>query len=237
MNNHKKFSTLLGVCALTALSFALAGSPLRYKPKVGDVQKYNVSIDLTINGEKVHMSGTTTHKVLKVAANGNVTIESKDSQPTVMVNGSTVDIPDTDTGAPETSVVRPDLTTVSVGGNNVTPDRFRSETVQTVQLPNFPLAVGKSWTWICPADAKTGAVKTRGYFKILASEKVKGVDTWKVSSTVKELTGAKPASATGTQWLNKKDATPVKVDLREKNVPMPGAPGPLDALVHVELIP
>jgi hypothetical protein len=235
MTLNFKLLSFAGAFALASFSVALQGKVLRYTPKKGEVHKYRVTLKFSVQGSKVEVHGTSTHKITKVAPNGYITLDTKDTNPTITVNGAKVAAPDTN-NSHETSVIRPDGTVANVGGHDVSADRYREETLHTFLLPNFALAVGKVWTWNCKADPKTGVVKAKGTFKVIGSEVLLGTPVWKVSTKVIELTGSQPASCVGTEWISKVDGTTVSVKVTDSNMPFPGAPGPITARISMERI-
>ena len=227
-----KLSLVAAVAALAVVGFAIGQGALKMSAKVGDVRKYKLTADMTLAGMEAKLSGSVSDKVAKVDDKGNITTTSTQSNMQVEFNGSPMQLPDSST----TSVVRPDGTTLEIRSETVSPSDYRIATLSTVKLPDFALEKDKTWTWDCPADAKTGVVKAKGEYKVLGDEKVHDIDTWKISSKVTEVDGDTPGSMEATVWLSKADGTMVKSEGKGANVPFPGAPGPVSGTMKIELV-
>ena len=102
-------------------------------------------------------------------------------------------------------------------------------------LPGKEVNVGDTWTYDFKADAKTGAVAAKATFKVLGTEKVDKWDTLKIQATVKEL-DADGASAESVMWLSTTDWDAVKMESKWTNVPVSGAPAPVNAKVTINRV-
>jgi len=227
-----KLFIALGVTALAVFGAAGQDVALKVTGLVNDVRKYKISGSMSIAalGAEAKISGTMTQTVIKVDDNGNLTIKEASSM-TAEVNGQ--EFPQEGV---TTTVLKPDGTVVEIRGEQSGPEAYRTATVDTCKLPDFPLAVDKTWTYDFPADPKTGVVHAKGDYKVLASEKLHDIDCWKIQAKVAELTGDTPASTDGTVWLSKKDGSLVKMDGKGTNLPIPQV-GAVSGTELVELMP
>jgi hypothetical protein len=229
-----RFSKLfiaVGVTALAVFGSAVEDGALKMTAMVNDVRKYTLTGQMSVAGTEAKITGKMTQKVIKVEDNGNITTQETQSM-TAEVNGQEFPIPD----AVTVTVVKPDNTVVEIRGENADANSYRIATVETIKFPDFALANDKTWTFDFPSDAKTGVVKSKGEYKVLGSETLHGVDSWKIQMKVTEVDGDSPAGTEGTAWLSKKDGSLVKMEGKAKNLPVPGAPGPVSGTETVELV-
>ena len=210
----------VGVTALAMFGAAVEDGALKMTGLVNDVRHYTMSGVMSVAGTEAKLNGTMTQKVIKVEDNGNITMQDTESMK-IEVSGQ--ELPSQD--AITTTVYKPDGTVIEVRGEESGPNAYRIATIETINLPDFALAVDKTWTHDFPADAKTGVIHSKGEYKVLASETLHGVDSWKLSTKVTELSGDTPASTEGTAWISKKDGSLVKMDGKATNLPVPQAPG------------
>ncbi|HLK16615.1 MAG TPA: hypothetical protein VKT78_17545 [Fimbriimonadaceae bacterium] len=226
-----KLFVAVGIATLSVFGAAVKDGALRVTGLVDDTRNYTLTASMGIEGlGDAKVSGKMTQKVIKVEDNGNLTIKETETV-TVEINGMEMNQPE----QVAVNVIRPDGTLVEIRGSNNDAGAYRIATVETLKLPDFALADGKTWTYDFPADPKTGVVKAKGEYKILGSETLHGIDSWKVQMKVTEVEGDAPAGTEGTAWISKKDASLVKMDGKAKNLPIAGAPGPVSGTETVEL--
>jgi len=84
-------------------------------------------------------------------------------------------------------------------------------------------------------DKKTGVVPAKGEFKLVAEEKLGAHDALKIKATVKETSGDNPAASDGFVWIDKKDGSMLKTEVKWTNAPVPGVGFPVAATVKIEL--
>ncbi|MHB8635625.1 MAG: hypothetical protein ACYC96_04035 [Fimbriimonadaceae bacterium] len=221
-----------GLTALAVFGAAVDDGVLKVTGMVNDVRHYTITGNMSVGGNAATITGKVTQKVIKVDDNGNVTTQETESM-TAEVNGQEFPVPD----SVSVTVLKPDGTVVEIRGEHSTPEAYRIATVETVKYPDFPLATDKTWTYDFPADAKTGVVKAKGEYKVLGSETLHGIDSWKIQAKVTELEGDEPAGTESTTWINKKDGTLVKVDGKATNLPIPEAGGAVSGTEVLDLVP
>jgi hypothetical protein len=230
-----KTLTLLGLATLAALVVAADGTSLKYAPKEGTSRKYKLSAVFDAGGTSANVTGEVTEKISKVdAATGDVTEERLQGALTVDVGGQTIPV---DAGPPSTMVYHADGSLVEIRGEGLNPSTYRLATLSTVRFPKDPVAADGTWKVEIPANEKTGVVKTNAEYKVLGMEKLMGIDTIKISSSVKEAEGDAPASSEGIVWINVADGTVVKFDGTWTNAPVAPAPMPVSGKYTLTLIP
>jgi hypothetical protein len=229
-----KTVALLGLTVLAGLVLAADGSVVKFAPKEGTVLKYKLSATFDAGGTSANVTGDITDKVSKVDAAGDVTIERTRGALTVDVGGQTIPV---DAGAPTVHVYHPDGTLVEIRGEGLNAGIYRLETLNMLRFPKEALAVGSTWKVDIASDSKTGVVKASANFKVLGFEKQAGIDSVKISSTIKELEGDQPASSDGTVWVNAADGTIVKYDGTWTNAPVAPAPMPVSGKYSLTLVP
>ena len=227
-----KLYTVVGLTLLTVLGLGAAVDGLKLTAKLGDVRKFKLAANFTTGDGIAKVTGDVTRKVIKVDPDGTITLQETRSHLSLDLNGNQMSQDD----AVMVKVLKPDGTLAELRGEGAGPEAYRVATLSTVKLPDFPLAIDKSWTWDVPADARHGSVLARAEYKVLGEERLHDIDTWKISSAVSEIGGSSPASSTSTVWISKSDASLVKSDSTVKNLPLKGV-GPMSGTQSLDLAP
>jgi hypothetical protein len=226
----------LGLAALLALStFALAAQagPLVRKPKVGEELKYRIKVNVDFGGQDIVFSGLQTEKITEVGTDGTYTVESRRSDIKVMVGGQEMEGAGSEAETATTSVYNLDGTIKEIRGDQADGSAYRFSNLLSVFLNGKEAKVGDTWSNEKAGDTKTGAAGYKSTYKIVGEEKIGSSDTWKVEFSTKESEGDAPATADGTVWLDKAEATMVKMESKWTNAPIPGAPGPVNGSVSI----
>lgn len=230
-NVFKKPGLGLLVAALSVGAFAVVdGFNLKRAPKAGDSVTYKLKADVEVAGTEANFTAKVVEKVTKVEANGNFQLESSQSEGKISFGGQEMDAdPST-----QTFTYKPTGEVIDIKSDKLDASMFRMANLQSFVVPDKDLKVGDEWTIEGKKDEKTGAVNTKGTYKIAGEEKVGDYDTLKVTFSVKETEGGdSAASAEGITWISKKDNTMVKTEGKWLNAPFPGAPGPINAKVSM----
>lgn len=217
----------LFVAALSVAAFAVQDAiSLKRAAKSGESIKYRLKADVEIQGMEAAFSTLVTEKVTKVESNGNYVLESAQSEGKVNLSGQEMDVP----GTTQTFVYKPNGEVVEIKAETVDGNVYRTANLTAFIVTDKAVKVGDEWTHDIKKDEKTGTMPAKGTYKIEGEEKVGEFDTFKVKFATKETEGGESAaSCEGTSWVNKKDGTLVKSEGVWKNVPFPGAPGPINA--------
>ncbi len=227
--------SLSAVLALATVSSALGDGGLKYTGKVDSVRKFKVNAAFRFSDNDITLNSDVASKITKVDDAGLVTVQLVTTNLKVTAGGQDVPSPDTPTALYK--VFRPDGTLAELRGEGASPEAYRLETLTSVKLPNTALKQDATWTWDVPGDTKTGVAKATIAYKVLGDEKIAGVDSWKISRTVKELAGDAPASDDGTVWVSKDDGIVVKQIDKWTNMPIHLSTSAVNGTLSVELQP
>lgn len=110
----------------------------------------------------------------------------------------------------------------SIVGDEIDAAHYRFQNLITIVTPENPVGVGDTWTATIPADKETGAVATDCSFTAVVVENLLDRKCLKIRYEAKETTGQKPASATGTVWMDLATGTRVRAMSDMKDTPLGG---------------
>lgn len=223
---------ILTTVALVAGSSASGDVALRLTAKQGDTRKYKLTAEVKFEGQDLSVTGAVTEKVLRVDDAGMVTVQVFATNTQAKAGGQAVPVQDSPA---MTQIYRPDGSLSELRGENASQTSYRLETLTSVKLPTFALAVDKTWTWDIAPNTKLGIAKSSIVYKVVGEETVAGIPTWKISRSIKELDGDAPATDDGTVWVSKADGFRVKQIDIWKNAPVPNAPSAVDGTFTLEL--
>jgi hypothetical protein len=227
MSNFKKMGFGLFVAALSVAALAVQdGISLKRQAKAGESVKYRLKADVEIQGMEANFSALVVEKVTKVESNGNIVLESVQSEGKVSFSGQEMDVP----GATQTYIYKPNGEVLEIKAEAVDSSVYRTANLTAFIVSDKPVKVGDEWTTEIKKDEKTGAMAAKGTYKVEADEKIGDLECLKVKYSTKETEGGEAAATCeGFAWINKKDGSLVKSEGAWKNVPFPGAPGPINA--------
>lgn len=228
-NTFNKTGFGIFVAALSVAAFAVQdGVSLKRTAKVGDTATFRLKADVEIGGMEANFTAKVVEKVAKVESNGNFTVDSTQSEGKIMFGGQEMEAPEMS----QSFTYKATGEVVDIKAENTDSSVWRMANLQSFVVPDKAMKVGDEWTIEGKKDEKTGAVATKGTFKIEAAETVGKYECMKVKFNVKETEGGDAAaSAEGFSWVNKKDGTLAKVEGKWINAPFPGAPGPINAKI------
>jgi len=229
-----RFAGALAVVAAAALSFAaFQDYSLKHAAKAGEVFKYKMSGELSVMGQTVQMSATMVNKTTKVESNGNYVVESSMTDAKIVLNGSEMDLGEQPSS---TTTYKADGSVVDVAGEAVEAGGGRMANLTAFVVSEKSVKVGDSWVHEIKGDPKKSTVDATGNYKFEAVEKLDGNDAAKVSYEIKEK-GDAPATISGTAWIDVKTGNALKVESAWKDVPVPGAPSPVNGKMTMTLLP
>lgn len=233
MNKFRKIGALSMVFAAALALAGVQDYNLKHTPKSGEIIKYKMSGELTVMGQAVQMSAVMVNKTTKVETNGNYVVESSMTEGKIVLNGSEMDIGEQPI---TTTTYKSDGSVVDVQGESVEMGGARLANLTAFVISDKPLKVGDTWTSEAKGDEKKSTVDVKSTYKFEAIEKLDSTETAKVTYEVKE-SGEAPATVTGTAWIDLKTGNAVKVESAWKDVPIPGAPAPINGKMTMTLIP
>jgi len=228
MNRRLLSVIVLSPVALCTLVVALHATPqdkvlLVRKAKVGDTARLategQLAIDMAGNAAQMGVREVSKVTVTAVGQDGAVTMTGQSESMEMTVNGQVVPAP---VSEPSTVVVKADNTLVSHSKATADGIEGRMFYATTPMFSDKPVAVGDSWTRQIKAQPAMGVMAGTSEFKLLAFEKVNGVDTAKLSMTYKETDAGATLTCTGTFWIDRATGEEVKSEYQVNNVPMMG---------------
>lgn len=220
-------ATAISLVAVAALAFTFETYNLKRAPKEGNAATYSINANMQVMGQEFEFSADLAEKIKKVAENGEYTVES--TQSNIKVAGQ-------EAGAPETvsvSTFKPNGELVKKEGGDSSPEGNRMSLLESFISPDTEINKGDSWTKDIPANKDRGTVGTKATYKLEGEEKIGDVDTLKITYSIKETEGDKPASTQGTTWLRKDDRSMVKEEATWTDMPIPGVPAPVSGKISV----
>lgn len=229
LNKRFAFGAALLAAAVGASAF-VADYAFVFTPKVGTVTKYKMQGVFDFEGQEITFMANTTNKVIKVLDNGNYVVEENQTDAKVVFGGQEMDAP---TGGPTTSTFTADGRVVEIMGDMVDGSAYRTAMMASFFKPTKPVAMGSSWTVDVKGDDKLGSVDAKATYTVEAEETIGAWKCVRVKYDVKETKGQTPAGSTGKVWISLEDGEMVKVDGVWKDVPVPGAPAPINGKMTV----
>jgi hypothetical protein len=232
----KRISIAAGLALLGAAALAVAGLQdysLKRTPKEGETTKYKMVGTMEVLGQQVTLTATVLNKVLKVD-NEVYSVESSQVDGKINFGGNEMELPNMGS---TTTKYKADGTVLEVQGEGVEMGGYRMANLLSAIMPAKNVKVGDTWTSEVKADAKKGTVDVKGTYKFDSVEKCEGHDAAKITYEMKESNSETPAVVTGTVWIELKSGNMVKVDNAWKDVPVPGAPGPVSGKFTLTLVP
>ncbi|MCH8273706.1 MAG: hypothetical protein IH851_02860 [Armatimonadetes bacterium] len=217
--------TLAACVILVSAATAVAEQTARiqWKPKVGDVTKYrmkmNLAVDPAMGVEEVEVALTITDTVKEIKGDGKIVIEESQSDFSLMVDGLDMSEMMADMmNMKVTSIFLPNGTLVSIETNM--PEMVQNRTVEAMAFifPDQAVRPGETWTYTRAGDSNKGTFAAETVFKY---EKTEKVDKWlahKIIVTFRETEGALPMSSTATIWLSADNGDLVKGVIDIKNM-------------------
>jgi len=222
----------LGACFLAALAVAQAPA-LKRTPKVGDTATYKLTMVFTLFGDDATYTSALTEKVTEVLPSGAYRVERTQADYKVSVSGEEGKL-QTEKIPKQSVVYSPTGEVVEIKGDLVNDSVYRMANLGAIRLSGEAPIVGATWTRELKENSKLGVHGAKAVYKIDSEEKIGEVPCWVVSFDYLEADDTTPAHAVGKVWLNKTDATMMKLVSEWTDAPIPGAPQPLPAKVTYE---
>lgn len=220
MNTMHKAPMLFAASLVAALATAYVLEPVSLKrvAKVGDAYKYDLKVDLEMEGMAMTYKAKVSEKILEVK-DDNYISEMTTSEQVVDMMGSEMPAGDDMTSKTTFGL---DGSIKKIETDQATEDMYRFAQLMAFYYPDKPVDTGAKWEIKIPADKDKGTVATTANYEITGRETLMGHDTFKVAYTVKETEGSEPASATVTAWVDVKSGVLVKAEGEMKNAPQAG---------------
>ena len=218
------------LAAAVGASALVADYTFAHTPKVGAVAKYKMQGVFDFEGQEITFMASTTNKIVKVNDDGSYVIEENQTDAKVVFGGQEMDAP---TGGPTTSKISADGRILDIQGDMVDSSAYRTAMMSSFFKPAKGVKMGESWTVDVKGDDKLGSVDAKATYTIEAEETVGAWKCVRVKYDVKETKGQIPAGSNGLVWISLEDGEMVKVQGVWKDVPVPGAPAPINGKMTV----
>lgn len=221
--------------ALTLVAFASANAQdkfaLKRTPAAGEATSYRLKVETSFQGMAVVYTARTTEKVEAVNADGSYVTSEEQSEVKIVVGGQ--EMPGQDATEDSRTTVGPDGVVTKIDSPSASDESYRMSNLMGVAWPSEMVGPGSKWESKLPADPERSGVAVDRAYEVLAVEEVAGKQAAKVAWTAVERTGATPASAKGTVWVEIATGRVLKLAAELKSAPLSGQA--LDATVSIEL--
>ncbi len=200
---------------------------LGHKPKKGTKTAYTLTFNINGQGQTIVYKAKISNEVVEVKEDGSFLMAMYQSEHQVSVGG----VPQQTASETITSVTGYDRygKPVTMGGDDTTPNAYRTANLTSFIAPVAPMKVGESWKATIVANRETGAVAATHNYMFVGTEKQNGKDVAVIEFTVAESTGANPASAKGKVWIDLATGETVRYEADVKA--MPNEAGPVSGKV------
>jgi hypothetical protein len=213
-----------GTLAIFAIATASTEDTVTLKrvPTKGEVLSFAMTGSIEVNGGTHEVAGKRVDTTLDVTPDGN--IKSKWEEVDITVDGNSQ--PDQAEG---TIVSKPTGELVSTE----TTDLGRTAALDRVYFPATPVKVGDTWSFEGKKTDKLGTNDFKAELKLIRDEKVGAFDTWKIQEDVKETKETPPATVHETVWIDKKDCSLVKKEMKFTDYPLSSAIPPVNGTINL----
>jgi hypothetical protein len=222
-------ATIFCAYALLSLSAVIAQEyTLRLNVKEGDTFKYRMSMEIDFGGQNLLATTTVTNKVLKVEENGNIQIESAQSELIVKFGEQEMPQP----AQPATKMTfKPNGSLVKSDGSD---GMMQQMNAAQMIFPDKPVKVGDKWS----ETVKSPSGELKVDYEFVGVEKVSDVEAVKIKVTARAANGKKDDgySAEGFTWVDLKTGMAIKMESRIKGMQVEGAPMPIEGTLKMELV-
>lgn len=235
----KRSLAFVSLLAFAAVSMAQDPTALDWKPQVGRVLKYKLSVkasmDMGAGPQDLLVGMQLTSTTKEVRPNGEVVVETKQGGMSLSIGGQ-------DMSAMVGEMVTTETATMNRRGETLSRksdapegmDNQRLTEAITFIYPDKPVKVGDTWTRTIKADAAKGVRAGTATFKFEGVETVDG--KWKsnrITYTYKEAEGNDAMQCAATVWLAAEDGELVKGEYKMKNFTFAPQAPPGDAIATV----
>ncbi len=238
---HFSRGTTLAVLMLTfpaVCSWAQDKVPLANRATKGQVIRYKESDNITMEsmGMKLTIEMEETRKVTisDVAANGDITQEGVTESLKRSFNGREVPVEDKEKQEKTIVAYHPDGTLISYkkeggaddGEKDANKLSVRMFAATSVYFPANAVGVGDKWTKEYKSNADLGLEDGKAEFEIVGTERIGGVDTFKIKFTYKESRATAPIETKGMAWVEKTSGDTVVSEIDFEGVKLFGEEAP-----------
>jgi hypothetical protein len=209
---------------------------LVWQPKQGQAFKYVLSMDMSADGNQVLFGSELSVKITSVEKNGDYTVESIYSSPTITVDGKTQ-------AASDDAVNKPEIEKFNAKGERIDAGKDKDEDtdpfgkalgdIMDFNAPEKPVKIGEKWTREMPGNEKSKTRPAKAEYKLAGIDKVGTSETLRVTYTYAETEGGKPVKAEGEFYVDGADGSVVKMNATIDNLRFDDGEGPTSASVKL----
>jgi hypothetical protein len=202
-------------------AIALAGQvqtyDLRWKPKPMQAFSYRMEMHSKIQNTAITFNSDLSVRILKVAANGDYTVESRFKNGKVTFSGTVEKVND-DKPEVQTFNAKGDLISEDKEDPNEDPMGYVLGQIADFAQPPQPVKIGESWTRGTKANAKKKTPAATSTFTVVGPAKIGPFNAVKVRYTFKQATATKPVNASGFFYVDARDGSMVRFEADVQNV-------------------
>jgi len=223
---HLLFAVFLA--AAVNIASGTQGIRLMRNPKVGQETRLRLKAEIDLLGTSALFTALVIERVTAVDAQGNYTIESRQTEATTLYGSQETKV--ADSGA-RSATYRPtgEIKEIKVG--SPTGVDVRLARLGGFVVPDRDLKVGETWSHVYPADSASAKVGGKADYKLAKTDKLDDRPVAIVEMSYKESSGAAPAEANGKAWIDLETGEVVRLESEWKNAPFMGPDVPLNAKV------
>lgn len=205
----------------TALLFlAWAQETWEPKPAVtqGEERLMDLRVELPFERGPLVYTATIVEQVSVVDSGGGWTLKTEHREPKMTMAGQDAAF-QTDAALQSETTYAPNGAVVSVGGEAVGNDSWRTSRLLAVVWPGRPLDKGVPWDWAMPADTERGIPGVNGRATWLGPEEAAGKPAMKVTFEAQEP-GDGGASVRATAWFDATSCRLLRLEASLKAAPL-----------------
>lgn len=206
------------------------GYRLERQPKVGEESRLRVSAQIDMQGSTAFFSSLQVEKVTAVEANGDYTVESRQTDARITFGGQTTAIPE---AAPMAAVYRASGELATIKADIIAASEVRVSRMNGFVSPGREVKVGDSWSHDYKPSPQNGQIGGKSEFKLESKENQGERPALVVKFNYKESSGDRPASSNGKMWIDAERGILLRLESDWANAPMPGSPAPMNAKITI----
>lgn len=186
---------------------------LTTRTKEGATQNYSIKSEMTIEGQKVVMTGKVLNKVGKVEKD-RITMTQIMTIEKIEFGDEKIDVDEKVETETESS---PTGDLLGLRGEDIEESDIRESSIATLIVPETPVKIGDKWDFEVKSKTKWHPVPLKISYEAVAIETIAGIKSMKIKFSGKENEGAKPLEASGEIWVSIEDGTLTKLVQTTKN--------------------
>ena len=205
--------------SLLALAALHQGAALKRTPKVGEIEKYRLTMIFTLQGTDITYKSLITDQVDLVEKDGSYTVESVQTEISGAHGERDLNV---DKNPPKSiAVYAANGAVVDLKGEQ-SPESWRIANASAFYLPDGPIPASGTYTVQIPQNTDKGRPSATATYTTAGTEKIGDIDALVLRESYKENTTANGMMADGKVWVDPATAIVLKMDMDWKNAPLLG---------------